>query len=257
MDSATRVMASEFAAAQKSMGSALERVASGQRFTRASQDLSGFVQLTNAEVDIAKYDRLSNSLGEYSSKVKMTLDAADSVLEDLKTVKNLAAQMTEESDANAKTALAAEIKGHLGSIVENLAMTNSDGETVLGASITGVKMVGGNTLTVTYTSGAAALPTLNTAAATTGLGTATVQTNIDNMVLYVGNVKNAMSQIESQKNMADTMLSNAEALSSSITAIDEAKEMANVVDSNIRQQAAMSMLSQANMSRQNVALLYR
>jgi flagellin-like hook-associated protein FlgL len=189
--------------------------------------------------------------------VNATLDAADNVLDDLKDVKDLAAQMAEESDADAKSALAAEIKGYLGSIVETLAMTNSDGETVLGSKVTGVRMVGGNTLTVTYTAGTAALPTLGTADATTGLGTATVQTNIDNMVLYIGNVKNAVAQIDSQQSQAETMLANAQALESSIAAIDEAREMATIVDESIRQEAALAMIAQANIYRANLGGLYQ
>jgi flagellin-like hook-associated protein FlgL len=94
-----------------------------------------------------------------------------------------------------------------------------------------------------------------------GGGTATsivdqIDAEIENMLSYLSEAK-AFDAIASQQlKLNDTIISSKEAVKSLITDIDEAAETSRMIDESVRQQAAVSMIAQANMSRQSVLKLY-
>ena len=76
------------------------------------------------------------------------------------------------------------------------------------------------------------------------------------MLSYLSEAK-AFDAIASQQlKLNDTIISSKEAVKSLITDIDEAAETSRMIDESVRQQAAVSMIAQANMSRQSVLKLY-
>ena len=252
LNRATASMTRSFAVAGDQMSRSLERISSGKRFTRASDDFSGFQKVLNLSLDQTKFERQKVGLSELGAELQEAIDASDSVMEDLVNMKaawadaEAAAGGSPEEDA-AKDLAA----GYQASIIEALkTKTSSDKKLIDGTSASWgtATMAGGSTLTVdlsgeTVTTGAEA-----TAAAT--------QTSIDNMVSYIGKLKEYQATADSQTNLTDVMINSSKLVSSTITEIDEAEEMANYIDADIRQQAAISMMSQANLSRRNISGLY-
>jgi len=238
LDSATTSMSRSFALAQSQMALSLERIASGKRFTKASQDLSGYASLITYETDQLTYERRKTDLTEAKANVNTMLDAANIMMDDLKAAKTLY--------ADGQDTAADEI---IAGIADQLTATGTDG----------IELVGGNwgTVTTMGTSGIDLDLSVETVATGTEANESAVDTSITNMTAYIGKLTGLLAQVESQERLAQTAVDNTEALASALTEIDEAAEMANVVDMDIRQQAAVAMVSQANIARGNLALLYR
>ena len=83
-----------------------------------------------------------------------------------------------------------------------------------------------------------------------------VDAEIEKMLTYLSEAKAFDSIASQQLKLNDTIISSKEAVNSLITEVDEAAETSKMIDQSVRQQAAVSMIAQANMSRQSVLKLY-
>lgn len=248
---ATSVMQRTFTAANAEMGSALERLSSGKRFSYASEDLTSFIKVTDLDIDQADYSRRNIGLKQASAELGMALGAANNIMDDLKEMKKAWAE-SEAAVAGSSAQLAAQEKAEaLGaSIVEALALAYDGNTLIQSGAYRDVEMAAGGTLSLDFTIG-------GTMVAGTEADTTAAQDAIDGLAEWIGIVGGLKAQVDSQQKMAETMLSNSQALSSAITSIDEAAETARYVDASVRQQASLSMMSQANMARQSILLLYK
>ena len=252
LNRATASISRSFAVAGDQMAKSLERVSSGKRINRASDDYAGFQKIVNLSLDQTKYEGRKVGLSTLGAELQEVVDAADSVMEDL--VKMKAAWVDAESyGAGTPEKAAAEdlAAGYQASIAEALKATTSSGKKLIdgtSASWGTATMAGGTTLTIDLSG--------ETVATGTEANSTAAQTSIDNMVSYIGKVTEYKATADSQANLTGVMIENSKSVASAINAIDEAEEMANYVDADIRQQASVSMLSQANMSRRNISNLY-
>jgi flagellin-like hook-associated protein FlgL len=83
-----------------------------------------------------------------------------------------------------------------------------------------------------------------------------VDAEIEKMLTYLSEVKAFDSIASQQLKLNDTIISSKEAVKSLITEVDEAAETSKMIDQSVRQLAAVSMIAQANLSRQSVLKLY-
>ena len=252
LNSATRTMTNTFNSAESIMSRSLERISSGKRVNRASDDFSAFQKVLNLSIDKKTYERRGNDMTELSSVINQAIDTSNAVIEDLTNMKAAWSDAEAFTDGTPEDLAAKDLAaGYQATITEALKMTSTDGKTLIDNSATWATttMAGGSTLTIALDGETLATGSEATAAAT--------QTSIDNMVSYVGKLQEYQATLDSQSRLSDIMVSNSDAVSSAINSVDEAEEMANYVDADIRQQAAVSMVSQANMSRRNISLLYR
>jgi len=236
-------MQKSFVSSTAAMGQALERLSTGKRFSYASEDLTGFVQVTTAEISETNYSRINNGLKTAGAALGGILATANDVMDDLKEMQKAWAESeTLTAGSSAQLAAAAKATAIGASIAETIATNVFDG--------TGsVEMVNGTALSFAPGSGSAP-----TGAEATAADTATA---ITDFAEYIGGVGSIKAQVDSQQRIAATMMANADALQSAITSIDEAAESAAYMDNSVRQQASLAMMSQANMARQSVLLLYK
>jgi flagellin-like hook-associated protein FlgL len=85
---------------------------------------------------------------------------------------------------------------------------------------------------------------------------ANVQTEINTITSYLVKAEEYVDKIDKQVTITDTIIDSKEAAKSLITDIDDAKEMALATEMQIRQQAAVAMIAQANLIHANIARLY-
>ena len=253
LDAALSSMSRYYNSSQDSMSQSLARIASGKRFTKASEDFAGYSKKVDLDINYEKFGRIGGNMSELGATLDQAIDASNSVMDDLKNMKSAWSQSESYTAGSEEQLAAADLAaGYQDSIKEALKITSSDGKTLIdGTSATWaqVTMTGDSTLTVDLSGETVATGTEATAAAT--------QTSIDNMTSYIGKLESYKATVGSQENMANTMKENTKAVESAITSIDDAKEMANYVDQDIRSQATISMMAQANLSRRNISLLYR
>jgi flagellin-like hook-associated protein FlgL len=76
------------------------------------------------------------------------------------------------------------------------------------------------------------------------------------MATYNAKVEGFSKQIDTFTNINNTIITNQKSAASSITDINEADELAQYNMLNIRQQGSVAMLAQANLSAQNMLMLY-
>jgi flagellin-like hook-associated protein FlgL len=81
-------------------------------------------------------------------------------------------------------------------------------------------------------------------------------TVLNNATKFLAGAEAADKAVDRHLNVVDTVIQTKQSLVAEITEIDDVKELAKQTDLNVRQQAAVSMIAQANMSQQGVMRLY-
>jgi len=257
---ASSQIASVYNNGSQQLADTLTKIASGKKFQSAAEDLIGFIRSQNLQVDIDGYGQVRENLTEFKAYTSASVTAASSIYESLTEMKNLASQYAGTSDTDMQAEYASEFNALRSQVETGLENTYVDG-TLVTASGSEIKAVdldpdGNGSLSMNYTDVAsntdvAALDITDTTNAQTD-----VQTEIDSMLTYLSEAKAYDAIADQQLNLTNTIINSKQAVKSLITDIDEAEETNNALDQSIRQQAAMSMLAQANMSRQAVMKLY-
>lgn len=243
LNSALSTVSGAFASAGRDMSQAIERISTGSRINRASDDFTGFSKLADLKQETRSFSDTGNALREHSATIQQALDVANQMMDDLTSMKT--------AQQNGDTDLAA---GYGASVVSALSLDDSQGTDLINATLVtdlGITTADGTAMTDSITA------ITNLAAITASTDITDADTEMDELTTYIQELEGLKATVDSQGKLADIMASNSEAVSSAITEVDEAAEMAKYVDADIRQQAAISMVSQANMSRRNISMLYR
>ena len=260
---ASSQIASVYNSGQQQLATTLTRLASGKKFQNASEDLVGYLRSQNMQSDISAYDQVRENLTNFKASTAAAVQAGSSIYENLKEMEDLATQYATEkakgvaADADLMAQYEAEFNSLQTQATTTLANTYVDGVLLTDPDEADAAIVSlgpdGGSLTLTF-SAAADLSTaidIDDADAVTD-----TQTQVTAAMTYMYEAKSYDSIADQQIKLTDTIINSKKAVMSLITDIDEAEEMNNALDQSIRQQAAMSMLAQANMSKEAVMKLY-
>lgn len=256
---ASSQLASIYNSGNQELATTLTRIASGKKFQSASDDLLGFIRSNKLSTEISGYEKVNENLTELKTFTSAAVQSGGAIYEDLTKLKTLADQYAATSD----TDLQAEYKAEFNSLKTQIgkAMGNStvDGENIMQATsaITSVDLdpEGGSALSVQF-SDIADSTAIGAMAIDGDTISADIDAEINSMLTYLSEAK-AFDNIASQQlKLNDTIISSKEAVKSLITDIDEAAETSKMIDQSVRQQAAVSMIAQANMSQQSLLKLY-
>lgn len=83
-----------------------------------------------------------------------------------------------------------------------------------------------------------------------------INTESQKAMSYLAKTNGYVHSLASQVKITDSIMENNAAMTSTLNSIDDAEEMSNYVTHDIRSQASISMLSQANMLRSSVLKLF-
>jgi flagellin len=255
---ASSQIASVYNKGAQELSNTLTRIASGKKFQSAAEDLIGYLRASSLSADIKGYEAVQQNLTELKSYTSAAVEAGTSIYESLNEMKELHKQYAGAADDDLKAEYAAEFSALKKQINTTLASSYVDGANVLTAGVS-VKEVNldpdaNSTLDVEFTgvSTTLTIDALSISAADDLL----IEAEQTTMLTYMSEAKSYDAMANQQLSFTDTIINSKQAVKSLITDIDEAEETNNAIDQSIRQQAAMSMLSQANMSRQAVLKLY-
>lgn len=257
---ASSQIASVYNSGSQQLAATLTKIASGKKFQSASEDLLGFVRSQALQVDISGYERVRENLTEFKSYSAAAVQASSSIYESLTSMKELARQYSGASDVDLKAEYKADFDALKKQVTTALENTYVDGVKVT-ASGSAIKAVdldpsGTGSLSMTYTDISANTDVVNLNITDTTNAQGAVQNEISSMLTYMSEAKAYDNIADQQLSLTDTIVNSKQAVLSLITDIDDAAETNKALDQSIRQQAAMSMLAQANMSRQAVMKLY-
>jgi|GEM_PF-920934 flagellin len=264
---ASSQLASIYNTGNQQLASTLTKIASGKKFQNAAEDLLGFIRSNKLSTEISGYQKVKENLTEFKTLTSAAVQAGGAIYEDLTKLKTLAQQYESAADDDQKAEYKAEFDSLKTKISKTLGNSKVDGKDIMQTTESIASVVlnpqGNSTLTMQFTnvSSSTVIDALELAAEEEGGGTATsvvdqIDAEIENMLSYLSEAK-AFDAIASQQlKLNDTIISSKEAVKSLITDIDEAAETSRMIDESVRQQAAVSMIAQANMSRQSVLKLY-
>jgi flagellin-like hook-associated protein FlgL len=247
-----------YSSALKEMGTSLARLSSGKRFQSASEDIGGYLKVNTIQNSMGQLESAQNSISEGKGFLDLASAYASNMLDQIEDLKTAAFEM-EGLTGTALTAATAKYNGILASATESLLSEYNGVALNPTAAVTyeTVRMGNGGSLDLAFVAGDG-VTVANLAYDTDYATTATaLDAEIAKVASYASKVGGYSAQVNSQESFVNTMLENYKAAESSITAINEASEMANYVANDIRQQTAVAMMSQANVSRLAILNLYR
>ncbi len=257
INNATASLSTSYSDSLKNMSTSLARLGSGKRFQTASEDLGGYLKLNNLQNSLGQFESAKDSIAEGKGFLDTASAYGTNILEQLEDLKTAAFEM-EGATGTELTAATNKYNGILASLTQAI-LTEYNGTVMnpTGAvTFETVRMANGGTLGLTFAA-TDGVTIANCAYDTSySVTSGKLDTEIGKVATYIGKVGGFQAQVETHESFIATMMENFEAAEESITAINEASEMADYVSNDIRQQTAVSMMAQANVSRLAILRLY-
>jgi len=244
----------------KTLGSSLEKLSTGLRINKASDDASG---LAIADKLRTQASSLGQSIDNGNSAVALT-QIADKAMAEISNIIDVVKQktiqaLTATTSSAGVNAISADIEALLGQIDNITTQTNYNGTVLLDGTAAGLVFQMGETSTdqISLTVDAVDVAGLDISAANTPVAgnLSVLDLALDSLNVQRGGVGSIQNQLESSiRNMA-TAVTNIKNAESVIRDVDYAAESANFNKQNIISQAGTYAISQANAVSQNVLRL--
>ncbi len=259
INSAMAAISTSYVDSLKKMSTSLTRLGTLKRFQTASEDLGAYLKLKSIQSSKDILETASNSITEGQAFLSIADAYSTSLLNDLEDLKTAAFNRENGGTPAAIAAATAEFDSLRLSIEETLSTEYNGVGLNVGANTTfeTVRMANGGSLALAFDTTQDEVTYVNTAWAGNYADTAD---DIDDEIVFVNSfiakVAGYSAQLDSQESFVSTMITNYEAAESNITEINIASETVKYTTYNIRQQAATSMISQANISRKAILNLF-
>lgn len=256
-------------AANKALGTAMERLSSGKRINSAKDDAAGLAISTTMTAQVRGMSQAVRNANDGISMAQTAEGALSEVTNMLQRVRELAIQSSsgsyQDTDRGYMNAEVTELQQQIGDVLSTTKFNgNALFSTTAGTDVTMNIQVGANAgETITLTSkaidgtkiSATALDVSSSANATTTIG------NVDTALADVAGTRASLgagqSRLESAVNNLTNNVTNLSDARSRIEDADYSTETTALAKAQILSQASTAMLSQANQSAQNVMSLLR
>jgi len=261
INSSTASISSSYADALKQMSASLARLGSGKRFQTASEDLGSYLKVNSIQTSRNLMESSQNSIKEAKGFLEVASGYASTLLDNLESLKDAAYDYFSAAAGSAEQEAAEREFDGIRASLDEILDTEYDGDDLnIAADKTfqTVRLANGGSLAISFAVADDAVTYASTDLLASYALTATaLDGQIDKVASFAGKVGGYLAQVESQETFVNTMIQNLEAAESSITEINEAAEMARYTENDIRQQVAVAMMAQANMSRHGILNLYK
>lgn len=251
-------------------GKSMEKLSSGLRINRAGDDAAGLSISEKMRGQIRGLEQASRNSQDGISMIQTAEGALNETHSILQRMRELTVQAANDTNVTAdRDAIKEELTALTSEIDRIASQTEFNTQKMFSSATTGVTFqVGANCgqqISVTFCSMGSASLGVSTASvadkvSSSSLATAAISTINDALATVskerskLGAVQNRLEHTIANVDNAAENLTSAE---SRVRDVDMAKEMMNFSKNNILQQAAQSMLSQANQQPQNVLSLLR
>ncbi|HHO75701.1 MAG TPA: flagellin FliC [Deltaproteobacteria bacterium] len=226
------------------LNSSMQKLSSGYRINTAGDDASGLVQANAMRANI----RSLNVAAQNTIQGKANLAIAEG---DANTIEGILERMKELCVKGGGATTQAEMD----TLIEEIDRIADSSQASTGTIQVGVDATTASQITTTVSAmGASDLSVATVTADATGI--ATVDAAIAQIGGILGDIGATMNRLEYTYANLQTQIENLSASESAIRDVDMAAEMVNFTKNQILLQAGTAMLSQANMSTQNVLSLF-
>ena len=253
-------------ASQGATESAMSRLSSGMRITKATDDAAGLAISSKMQAQIKSFNQAARNANDGLSMIQTAEAALDTTTNILTRLKELATQAANGTLQDAdRTLINNEATQLTAEIDRNAAAAKFNGVSLLAATADITFQVGTNNtaaesqITVKFTELKASMADIGDAGAlTVDLSSqANAQTALDNLDKAIDKVSGFRSTLGAAGNRFQAAVENIQTFSESLSAansrirdVDVAEESANLARANVLQQAGISVLAQANQSPQ-------
>jgi flagellin len=252
----------------EALSRSLERLSSGLRITRASDDAAGLAISERLRAEVRAYEQASRNALDGISLLQVAEGALNEVSGILVRLRELAIQSANGTLGAAERATVDQEAQDLVAEIDRVAAVTSFNGTLLldgsaptvdfqvgsGSTANDVISVTGVDATATGL-GVNAIDLSTQAGASAANGV--IQTAIDNLTGLRGGFGTAQNRLESTIRSIAVAIENTAAAESRIRDVDVASETAKLTRAQVLQQAGISVLAQANVSAQNALALLR
>jgi flagellin-like hook-associated protein FlgL len=251
----TAGLATIYNANSRALSESLGRIASGKRIQKPSDDFAGYIRSRSLLNEASALQTVKQDLLEAKGAADYALETGTAIMDKLERCQELSALYAATSDTDEQNMLTAEHDV----IVEEITALIAEAEwgavdvvstnTLANLDLDGVS--GGANFEVLFL--AADIPDESNLAIATP---ANVANELEVAAAYVARASGFSEDIQRHIDLTDIAINSKEAAASLITDIDEMKELAVSTDLQVRQQAAIAMMAQGNVSRQGILQLY-
>jgi flagellin len=246
--STASLLSNIYTANSDALTSSLSKLASGKRVQNPGDDFAAYVRAAGLNTDIATYQNTRQDLQNAKGAVDYAVGVGNAVLEDLQRLSDLQDLYNATgATADQQAAYSAEYDAIANRVTNTIDNSAFDGTAVYGTS----SIITAGTIDVTATASAT-----NADATAGGIGTDVLTNSLSDAQAYVADMSSFQTAITREMNLNDTIIAGKEATVSALINVDEVKELANVTNLQVRQQATVSMMSQANVSNAALARLF-
>jgi len=258
---------------QQGTSKSIEKLSSGYRINRAGDDAAGLAISEKMRGQIRGLDQASRNAQDGISLIQTAEGALNETHDILQRMRELSVQGANETNVTAdRASIGAELKALHKEITRIAVTTEFNTKKLIGSAATFVKLqIGANStqlISVTFADMRASGLKL---ALSTGGAILNVSLGASISEALIGTVNKALTVVSTERSKLgavqnrlehtiknlDTSSENLSAAESRIRDVDMAKEMMEFTKNNILQQAAQSMLAQANQQPQGVLQLLR
>ena len=240
--------------ASAKVSQASERISTGLRINRASDDVGGMAVANGLKTQIGSYNKVLDNVSQ-ASTVTQLIDTSLSQIVDILGYMRVAAVASESDTLSVaqRTAYQDEMDAYATSIDTIATNSTWNGTSLMTAASTMNIQTGvnsGGTTTLSFdeiTSSELAVDSLlTTSTATAGLAVTAIDDALDTVNTYQSYVGSMANVMESQYNVATSAITNYSAAYGSIMDADYASETANLASAQIQRDGATAMLVQGN-----------
>jgi flagellin len=262
IDSRTTLIAlTGMRSAAADVAKASERITTGLRINRASDDPAGFAKGMRLQAEISSFEQVKRNLSDSSGLVNQVSDALSGIVERLSEMRAAALEASAETDADKRTTLAATFDAARQGITDIVDLVKVGSDKVMeGYDLTvqvGIEFTDTKDLNFADVStGANGLDLAAadfSAQATAGALVATLDTALETVLGELANVGGFLNTLESTSDFIDSTIFNKTIQYKDVMDADMALEATNLAAAKIRQDASTAVLAQANSMNRSVA----
>lgn len=245
----------------------LLRLASGKKFLTPSDDISAYFRSQALEQQYQKYEQIRPDMDEWKGVMNLASTAGGEVMSSLERMQELS-QLYDGADASTKTAYTAEYNQILSDMTKTIKNTYYGSTSLLNGTTTLKTIdlkpdaaVDGSQSMAIAPGEAVTDAHIDALTPDAGLGELNIgdvgnhiTDAITDVKTFLANVSAYSTGLQSHLNITDSVMENTKSAKSSITDIDQIREMITFTQEDIRNQASLAMIAQANMSQR--AMLY-
>jgi len=252
--------------ASQALGKSFGRLSSGLRISRASDDAAGLAISERMRAQVRSLQQAQRNANDGISLVQTAEGALEEINGTLVRLRELAVQAAtgtmSQNDRNTMDAEFQDLVDEIDRIATNASFNGT--KLLTGAASLSIRVGSGTNSTVdaiaiSTTTVLASSLTLDTANISSSTGANSALTNIDAAINQVSSVRGtfgaASNRLEASIRDLGASVENLAAAESRIRAVDVAAETANLTKTSIMQQAAISVLAQANVQPQSALAL--